>query len=163
MNRLIESGGRRLKETLEVFDLVELQTVGFSDGREKHGFGVLSEEFEQFMGDFHGALSFSLGLLKKGGDTFIHSVHELVNSLGFEVRGNLEQFLPMGRMFDLLLSSKASRMKRHPSTFDPDLHLIGIGQQFTGGTGEGRGNRVTIRVKLDKSGLSGLGEDPLVG
>ena len=163
MNRLIGSRTTRLKETLEVFHLIDLQAVCLPDGREKHRFGVLGEEFEQLMGHFHGVLSFGFSLLKKGGDTWVYSVHELVNSLDFEVRGDLKKFLPMSRMFDLLLSIKASRMKSHSFAFDPYLYMVGIGQEFTGGTGAGRGDRVAIRVKLDKPGFTDRSEDQLVG
>jgi len=163
MNRLVWSRTTRLKETLEVFHLINLQTVCLPDGREKHRFGVLGEEFEKLIGHFHRILSFGFSLLKKGGDTFVHSVHELIYSLGFELRGDVKEFLPMRRMFDLLLSIKASRMKSHSFAFDPYLYMVGIGQEFTGGTGEGRGNRVAIRVKLDKPGFTDRSEDQLVG
>ncbi len=163
MNGLIRSKLTRLKEALEVFDLVDLQTVCLPEGGEKECFGGLGEEFEQFMGDLHGVLSFGLCLLKEGGSILIHSIHQLINPLGFEVRGDLKQFLPMRGMFDLLLSIKASRMKGYPFAFDPDLHVFGIGQEFTGGAREGRRNRVAIRVKLDQPGFTDRGEDQLVG
>jgi hypothetical protein len=131
MNRLIGSPLRRLEETLEVFDLVDLQTVCLPDGREKDRFGGLGEEFKELMSYFHGVLSFGLCLLKEGNDTFVHSVDELINPLSLEVRGDLKQFFPMRGMFDLLFSIKTSRMKGHPFSFDPDLHLVGMGQQFT--------------------------------
>ena len=41
---------RRLKKTLEVFDLVDLQSVCLPDGGEKYGLGGLGEEFEQLIG-----------------------------------------------------------------------------------------------------------------
>jgi hypothetical protein len=162
MNGLIGSRPTRLKEILEVFGLVDLQTVCLPKGGEKDCFRALGQEFEQFTGYFHGVLPLSLCFLKKGGNIRVHSVHQLINPFGFEVRGDLEQFLPMGRMFDLLFSIKTSRMKGHPFAFDPDLHMVGIGQQFTRGTGERRGNGVAIRVKLDKPGLTDRGADELV-
>src|SRR4030042_3303152 len=115
------------------------------------------------MSHLHGVLSFRLCLTKKKSHTFIHSVHELINSLGFEVGGDLKQSLPMGGMFDLLLSIKTSWMEGHPFAFDPDLHLVGIKQQFTRSFGEGGGNRVAIRVKLDKAGFTDLSKDQLMG
>jgi hypothetical protein len=153
----------RLKKTLEVFDLVDLQSVCLPDGGEKYCPGGLDEEFEEFVSYFHGVLAFGLSLLKEGGDTFIHSVHELINSLGFEVGGDLKQFLPMGGMFDLLFSVKRSWVGSYPFAFDPYLHLIRIDQQFTRGFGEGGGNRVAIRVKLDKTGFTDLSKDQLMG
>jgi hypothetical protein len=153
----------RLKKTLEVFDLVDLQSICLPDGGEKYCLGGLDKEFEELVSYFHGVLAFGLSLLKEGGDTFIHSVHELMNSLGFEVRGDLKQSLPMGGMFDFLLSIKTSWMEGHPFAFDPDLHLVGIKQQFTRGFGEGGGNRVAIRVKLDKTGFTDLSKDQLMG
>jgi hypothetical protein len=51
---------RRLKKTLEVFDLVDLQTVCLPDGGEKYCLGGLGEEFEQLMSHLHGVLSFRL-------------------------------------------------------------------------------------------------------
>src|SRR3990170_1547557 len=162
MNRLIRSMMRRLKKTLEVFDLVELQSICLPDGGEKYCLGGLGEQFEQLMGHLHGVLTLGLRFIKKRSDTFIHSVHELINSLGFEVGGDLKQFLPMGGMFDLLFSVKTSWMEGHPFAFDPYLHLVGIKQQFTRGFGEGGGNRVAIRVKLDKAGFTDLSKDQLV-
>jgi len=46
MNRLIRSMMRGLKKTLEVFDLVDLQSVCFPDGGEKDCLRGLGEEFE---------------------------------------------------------------------------------------------------------------------
>ena len=163
INGLIGLSLTRLEETLEVFDLVDLQSVCFPDGGEEDCLGGLGEEFEQFMGYFHRVLSFGLCLLKKGGDTFVHSVHELINPLGFEVRGDLKQPLPMGGMFNLLFSVKRSWVGSYAFAFRPDLHLIRIGQQFTRSFGEGRGNRVAIRVKLNKAGFTNLCEDQMVG
>ena len=108
MNGLIGSPLTGLEETLEVFDLTDLQTVCLPDGREKDCFRVLGQEFEQFMGYLHGVLSFSFCLTKEGSDTLIHSVHELINSFSLEVRSDLKQFLPMAGIFDLLLSFKGS-------------------------------------------------------
>ena len=124
---------------------------------------MLGEEFEQFIGYFHKVLSFGFSLLKNRRDPWVHSVHELANSLDFETRGDLKKFLPMSRMFDLLFLIKASRMKGHPFAFDPDLHMDEIRQEFTGGTGEGRGDQVAICVKLDKPGFTDRSEDRLVG
>src|SRR4030042_5281186 len=163
MNRLIRSMMRRLKKTLEVFGLVDLQPVCLPDGGEKYCLGGLGEEFEQLMGHLHGVLTFRLRFIKKRSDTFIHSVHELINSLGFKVGGDLKQFLPMGGMFDLLFSVKRSWVGSYPFAFDPYLHLIRIDQQFTRGFGEGGGNRVAIRVKLDKTGFTDLSKDQLMG
>jgi hypothetical protein len=83
------------------------------------------------MGYLHGVLSFGFCLTKKGGDILIHSVHELINSLSFEMRGDLKQFLPMAGIFDLVFSIKASGVKGHPPAFDPDLHAVSIGQQLS--------------------------------
>ena len=163
MNGLIGSTLTGLKETLEVFDLMDLQPVCLPDGGEKDCFRVLGQESEQFMGYLHGVLSVRFCLTQEGGDTLIHSVHELINSLGFEVGGDLKQFLPMGGMFDLLFSVKRSWVGSYPFAFDPYLHLVGIGQQFTRSFGEGGGNRVAIRVKLDEPGFTDLSKDQLVG
>jgi len=150
---------RRLKETLEVFDLVDLQSVCLPDGEEKYCLGGLGEEFEQFMGYFHRILSFGLCLIKERSHTFIHSVHQLVNSLGFEVGGDLKQSLPMAGMFDLLLSVKRSWVGSYAFALHPNLHMFWIDEQFTRSFGEGRGNRVAIRVKLDKAGFTDLSKD----
>lgn len=58
MNRLIQSRMSWLKKALEVFDLVDLQSVCLPDGGEKYCFGGLGEEFEKLMGHFQGVLSF---------------------------------------------------------------------------------------------------------
>jgi hypothetical protein len=131
MNGLIRAPLTGLEETLEVFDLIDLQTVCLPDGGEKHGFRVLGQEFEQFMSHLHGVLSVRFCLTQEGGDTLVHSVHELINSLSLEVRGDLKQFLPMAGIFDLVFSIKASGVKGHPPAFDPDLHAVSIGQQLS--------------------------------
>jgi hypothetical protein len=128
MNRLIGSTLTGLKETLEVFDLMDLQPVCLPDGGEKDCFRVLGQESEQFMGYLHGVLSVRFCLTQEGCDTPIHSVHELINSFGFEVGGDLKQFLPVAGIFDLLFSIKTSRVKGHPFAFDPDLYVVRIDQ-----------------------------------
>jgi len=128
MNRLLRAPLPGLEQTLEVFDFIDLQTVSLPDGGEKDRFRVLGQEFEQFMGDFHGVLSVGFCLSQEGCDTPIHSVHELIYSFSLEVRGDLKQFLPMAGIFDLLFSFKTSGMKSHPFAFDPDLHVVGIDQ-----------------------------------
>ena len=90
MNRLLRAPLPGLKETLKVFDLVDLQTVCLPDGGEKDRFRAPGQESEQFMGDFHGVLSVGFCLSEEGCDTPIHSVHELINSFGFEVGGDLK-------------------------------------------------------------------------
>jgi hypothetical protein len=154
---------RWLKETLEVFDLVELQSVCLPDGGEKDCLRGLGEEFEQFMSYFHRVLTFRLCLIKEAGGTFIHSVDQLINSLGFEVGGDLKQSLPMGGMFDLLFSVKRSWVGSDAFALHPDLQMFWIDEQFTRSFGEGRGNRVTIRIKLDKAGFTDLCENQMVG
>src|SRR4030042_5977266 len=104
MNRLLRATLPGLKETLEVFDLIDLQPVCLPDGREKDCFRVLGQKSEQFMGYLHGVLSVGFCLTQEGCDTPIHSVPELITSLSLEVGGDLKQFLPMAGIFDLLLS-----------------------------------------------------------
>jgi hypothetical protein len=128
MNRLLRAPLTGLEETLEVFDLIDLQTVSLPDGREKDRFRVLGQEFEQFMGYLHGVLSVGFCLTQEGGDNPIHSVHELIHSFSLEVGSDLKQFLPMAGIFDLLFSFKTSGVKSHPFAFDPDLHVVRIDQ-----------------------------------
>lgn len=128
MNRLLRATLPGLKETLEVFDLIDLQTVNLPDGREKDCFRVLGQKSEQFMGYLHRVLSVGFCLTQEGCDTVIHSVHELINSFSLEVRGDLKQFLPMAGIFDLLLSFKTSGVTGHPFAFDPDLYVVRIDQ-----------------------------------
>jgi len=128
MNRLIGSHLTGLKETLEVFDLVDLQTVSLPDGGEKDRFRVPGQESEQLMGYLHGVLSVGFCLSQEGCDTPIHSVHELIHSFSLEVRGDLKQFLPVAGIFDLLFSFKTSRMKGHPFAFDPDFYVVRVDQ-----------------------------------
>jgi hypothetical protein len=67
------------------------------------------------------------------GNVFVHSAHELVNPLRFELWSDLKQFLSMGRMFNLLPFLKATVMGSDLPILDRDLQRIGISHDLTGG------------------------------
>jgi len=93
----------------------------------------LGEELEEIIGDVHGILPIGLRFLEKGGDTWIHALHELIDSFSFEVRRDLKEFLPMGGIFDLLLFLEGPAMGGDLSAFDADFDVIGIGEDFATG------------------------------
>ena len=154
MDRMILPRSRGLQEALKVADLADLQTIGLSYGRKEHGLGALGQELEEVIGDLHGILPIGFSFLEKEGDTLIHGLDELIDTLRFKVRRDLKEFLSMGGMFDLLFSLEGSGMGNNLSVFDTDLDVIGIGKDFATRAREGGRDRVTVGIQRDKTGLT---------
>ena len=137
MDRMILPRSRGLQEALKVADLADLQTIGLPYGREEHRLGALGQELEEVIGDVHRILPIGFCFLEEEGDTFVHALDEFIDSLRFEVRRDLKEFLSMGGMFDLLFSLEGSGMGSDLSVFDTDLDVIGIGKDFATRAREG--------------------------
>jgi hypothetical protein len=151
-----------LKETLNVSDFKDSYPVGFPNGAKEHGLGDLLEQLEEVVGDGHRVLAFLMYLLEEMVESGVHLIHQLVDPLRFKIRCHHEEPFAMGGMFDLLFSIKASGMKSNPIPFGHHFEMVWIGKDLTGDLGIGRGNRVTICFKLDKTRLTdGSHNDPI--
>jgi hypothetical protein len=60
-------GAGRPQETLHIFEFEGLEMIGFADGGEETGLGVLDQEGEKIGGDGKGVLAVFLGFPKEMG------------------------------------------------------------------------------------------------
>jgi hypothetical protein len=148
-----------LKETLNISDFESPDPVGLPDGRKKRGFGDVLEELEELIGNLQRLLPFLPRLLEEVMQSRVHLIHQLVDSLRFKLRGHPQKHLPMGRIFDLFLSTKTSPMESDSIPFNHHFEMVRIGKDLTGPLGIGGRNGITIGLKLDKTGFADRGQN----
>jgi hypothetical protein len=83
----------------------------------------------------------------------VHLVDQLIDPLRFKLRGHPQEHLPMGRIFDLLLSTETSSMQSDPICFDHHFEVVRIGEDLTRALGIRGRHRIAIGLKLDKTGF----------
>ena len=150
---------RHLKEALNISDFEGSDAVGFPDGRKEHGFSDVLEQLEEFIGDLQRVLSFLCGLLQEPMQSGIHLVHQLEDPLRFKLRSHPQELLPMGRIFDLFLSTETSSMQSNPIPLEHHFEMVRIGEDLAGPLGVGGRDGIAIGLKLDKAGFAGGGQD----
>jgi len=152
----------RLKEALNVSDFEGSDPVGFPDGREEHGFGDMLEQLEEVIGDVQGVVTFLPRLVQEVMESGVHLIHQLIDPLRFKLGGHPQECLPMGRMFDLFLSTETSSMRSDPISFDHHFEMVRIGEDLTSPLGIGGRDGIAIGFKLDKTGFADGGQnDPI--
>ena len=151
-----------LKEALNISDVEGSDPVGLPDGRKEHGFGDVLEELEELIGNLQRVLAFLCRLLEEMMESGVHLVDQLVDPLRFKLGGHPQKHLPMGRIFDLLFSTKTSPMESDQIALDHHLEMVWIGEDLTRALGIGGRDGVTIGLKLDKTGFAdGDQDDPV--
>jgi hypothetical protein len=121
------------------------------------------EELEELMGDIQGVLAFLPCLQEEMVQCRIHLVHQLVDPLGFKLRGHSEEHLPMGGILDLFLSTETSSMKSDPISFGPHVEMVRIGEDLARPFGIRGWDGIAIGLELDKTGLADGGQDDPIG
>jgi hypothetical protein len=150
---------RYLKKTLDISDFKGPDPVSFPDGRKKHGFGGVLEQFEEFIGDLQGVVAFLFCLVQEPMKSGVHLVHQLEDPLRFKLRSHPQKHFPMGRVFDLFLSIETPSMESDTIPFEHHFEMVRIGEDLTRPFGIGRRDGITIGLKLDKAGFADGGQD----
>ena len=148
-----------MKEALNISDFEGFGPIGLPDGRKKHGFGDVLEQFEEFIGEIQGVLTFLPRLLQEVMKSRVHLVHQLVDPLRFKLRGHPQKHLPMGGIFDLFFPTETSSMQSDAIPFDHHLDMVRIGEDLTRPLSIGGGDGVAIGLKFDKPGFADGGQD----
>ena len=152
-----------LKEALNISDVEGSDPVGLPDGRKEHGFGDVLEELEELIGNLQRVLAFLCRLLEEMMESGVHLVDQLVDPLRFKLGGHPQKHLPMGRIFDLLFSTKTSPMESDPIALDHHLEMVWIGVDLTRPLGIGGRDGIAIGLKLDPTGFADGGKDHPIG
>jgi len=103
-----------LKEALNISSLEDFHSVGFPDGRKKHGLGDLFKQLEEVISHAYWILSLLLRFLEELMQSGIHLIHQLIDPLVFELGCDEKERFTMSREFRLPFSVKDSRMISDP-------------------------------------------------